>query len=137
MAALAGRGARVRAGWNVRVSRRRALGLGVAVGVAVGAAGVVAGRLAVGAGAEGVLAGQWTPLGELVWSAASTGWLGVANQHRPRLDQSFAARPLSIGGQQFERGIGTYPVSEITYALNGAFSRFSTHVGVEIGRAHV
>src|SRR5438128_1362095 len=89
----------------MRLTRRRALaglGLGIASGAVAGAAGA---RLALGAGQDGPLAGQWTPLGELPWQWASSGWLGVANQHRPRLDLSFAARPLSIGGTGFERGI--------------------------------
>jgi hypothetical protein len=115
----------------VRLSRRLALGtlgLGVASGALAGAASV---RLALGAGTGGPLAGQWTPLGELAWQWASTGWLGVANQHRPRLDQSFVGRPLAIGGIGFGRGIGTYPLSELAYRLDGQFSRFTARVGVD------
>src|SRR5581483_9201724 len=75
--------------WPLRLA-----GLGVLVALAA-AAGLLADRGAVVSGADGPMAAEWVPLGELEWDEATTGWLGVANQHLPRKDLSFDAKPLS------------------------------------------
>lgn len=111
--------------WPLRLA-----GLGVLVALAA-AAGLLADRGAVVSGADGPMAAEWVPLGELEWDEATTGWLGVANQHLPRKDLSFDAKPLSIGGIGFAHGIGTYPLSEITYPLDGRYARFTAQVGVD------
>src|SRR5207302_11316166 len=112
-------------GWPLRLA-----GLGVLVALAA-AAGLLGDRAAVVAGADGPMAGEWVPLGDLEWDEATTGWLGVANQHLPRKDLSFDAKPISIGAESFARGIGTYPLSEITYRLDGGYARFTARVGVD------
>ena len=47
-----------------------------------------------------------------------------------QFDRAHHGRKLAIGDQEFERGIGVVPPSEITYQLDGAASRFQATVGV-------
>ncbi|MDQ2920981.1 MAG: NPCBM/NEW2 domain-containing protein [Acidobacteriota bacterium] len=49
------------------------------------------------------------------------------------LNRALSGRPLSIGGQRFEAGIGTRANSEIEYDLKGLFDTFSALVGVDDG----
>ncbi|MBI3979978.1 MAG: NPCBM/NEW2 domain-containing protein [Chloroflexi bacterium] len=80
---------------------------------------------------EGSVVGEWVWLSELSWHEASTGWLGVANQQRPALDRAFAGGPLSLAGETFDRGLGTVPVSEIVYHLDGLYDQFTARIGVD------
>lgn len=70
-------------------------------------------------------------LSDLEWSAATTGWLAVADRGIPALDANFAGRPMRLSGTVVPKGIGTYPTSEITYRLDGSYSAFSALVGID------
>jgi hypothetical protein len=72
----------------------------------------------------------WTDVVSMPWREASTGWQVLADQDTPIKDYSFAYGAMEIAGQRFSRGIGTYPFSEIMYALDGRALRFSAMVGV-------
>ena len=48
-----------------------------------------------------------------------------------RQDKSVDQRPLSIGGQKFERGLGTHANSTIRIALGGTAEQFTSRVGVD------
>ncbi|MBI2941281.1 MAG: NPCBM/NEW2 domain-containing protein [Chloroflexi bacterium] len=117
---------------RAHLAARRAV-LGAAIPVLAVAVALVwrLTALAVVAGAGGPMVGRWVPLSELEWQEGSTGWVGVANQSHPALDRSFAGGPLRIGGHTFASGVGTYPVSEITYRLDGQYSHFSAWIGVD------
>ncbi|MFH1486524.1 MAG: NPCBM/NEW2 domain-containing protein [Chloroflexota bacterium] len=74
--------------------------------------------------------GAWHSLGDMSWELASTGWLAVANDGLPTQNFSLQGNPISIGGIVYERGLGTYPPSEIAYSLNGEYSSFEAEVGI-------
>jgi len=48
-----------------------------------------------------------------------------------RVDQSQSGRPLRLGGVTYRRGLGVHSRCVLTYALDGAFARFSAIVGID------
>src|SRR5512142_370248 len=58
-------------------------------------------------------------LSDLRWMAATTGWVALADNNLPRLDASFLNSPISVSGQSYDKGLGTFPLSEISYSLDG------------------
>jgi hypothetical protein len=70
-------------------------------------------------------------LSDLHWDSASTGWVALADENLPRLDNSFLNTPLAIGGKGFDKGIGTFPLSEIVYSLDGKYTLFEADLGVD------
>lgn len=44
-------------------------------------------------------------------------------------DRSFAGRPIRLGEQEFDKGLGVQAPSELTYALDGRFTTFEATVG--------
>ena len=46
-------------------------------------------------------------------------------------NQSVWEKPLTIGGQQFLRGLGTHAPSEIVYSLEGKYRRFTAWAGAD------
>jgi hypothetical protein len=46
-------------------------------------------------------------------------------------DTSVQGNPLRVGGEEFERGLGTHAESRIAYRLFGMFSRFEALVGLD------
>ena len=46
-------------------------------------------------------------------------------------DQSVNGTPLEIGEQNYEKGLGTHAVSEITYWLDGQFTEFRSDIGID------
>jgi alpha-galactosidase len=64
-------------------------------------------------------------LGELDLSKMSCGW------GQPQVDKSITGRPLSIGGQTFDQGVGTHAESTIYVDLDGKAERFKACVGVD------
>jgi alpha-galactosidase len=64
-------------------------------------------------------------LDELDVSTMSAGW------GKPQKNQSITERPLSIGGQAFEQGVGTHANSECWIVLDGKVQSFSASVGVD------
>ncbi|MCC7494674.1 MAG: NPCBM/NEW2 domain-containing protein [Fimbriimonadaceae bacterium] len=47
-------------------------------------------------------------------------------------DQSFTGRPITLGSQRFERGLGVHPQAEIVYDLERGFQSFEAWVGVDL-----
>ena len=68
---------------------------------------------------------QTNYLANLDISEISQGW------GTPHANQSVGGNPLSIGGHQFERGLGTHAISEFTLDLGGQGLSFSAQVGVD------
>ncbi len=70
--------------------------------------------------------------------AAETVWLDSLDLHTmrqgwgtPQVNRSIREQPLSIGGQKFERGVGTHANSTYRLSLNGGTDRFTVRVGVD------
>jgi alpha-galactosidase len=68
---------------------------------------------------------QETWLDQLDLSAMDAGW-GI-----PHAKQSIEGNPLAVGGQKFDRGVGTHAISHMLLNLNGKASRFTAYVGVD------
>lgn len=64
-------------------------------------------------------------LSSLDISKASQGW------GTPRADRSVENHPLAIGGQKFERGLGTHSVELLLIDLKGGSAQFHAVVGVD------
>jgi alpha-galactosidase len=69
---------------------------------------------------------------------AETFWLdqldiGLTQQEwgQPRRNKSVDGKPLTIAGQQFERGLGTHASSTLELDLGRRFERFAASVGVD------
>lgn len=75
--------------------------------------------------------GRWVDLTTLEWEVASSGWRPLADDNAPRRGQAFTGGPLTVGGRIFSSGIGTYPFSEVVYALSGAYSALQGRVGLD------
>jgi hypothetical protein len=59
-------------------------------------------------------------------------WLGEQYAwDRPRVDRSVLDRPLSAGGQTFEKGIGVLSGTSLTYDLDGSWSTFTARVALD------
>ena len=78
-----------------------------------------------------IVVGQTVYLSDLPWASASTGWLAIANDGLPAKDFSFPGRPITLRGVTYRKGIGTYPVSEIVYRLDGDYTVFESDVGLD------
>lgn len=52
---------------------------------------------------------------------------------RPQIDQSITSKPLTIGGQVFEHGVGSHADSVFSIQLDGQAGRFTATVGVDDG----
>ena len=50
---------------------------------------------------------------------------------QPQADKAVTGKPLSIGGQKFERGVGTHADSIVRLQLKGGSEMFSAFVGVD------
>jgi len=74
---------------------------------------------------------EWVYLSDLPWEEATTGWLGVANEHLPTIDHAFHSGDLTLGDTAYQQGIGAYPLSEITYALDGEYDLFVSEIGLD------
>jgi alpha-galactosidase len=64
-------------------------------------------------------------LSDLNWVSATAGW------GTPAEDKSIEGNPIKLGGITYSKGIGTHAVSEIVYALDGAYEQFACYVGVD------
>jgi alpha-galactosidase len=72
--------------------------------------------------------------------SADTVWLSSLDLTRmttgwsvPKADLGVAGSPLSIGGKQFPRGVGTHAESKLRVDLGGKATRFFAQVGVDDG----
>lgn len=74
---------------------------------------------------SGLSAAETVRLEDLDLGGMSSGW------GKPQRNQSVTERPLSIGGQKFERGVGTHANSESWITLDGKTKSFTAQVGVD------
>jgi hypothetical protein len=54
--------------------------------------------------------------------------------HRPwpvRRDQSVSARPLSLGGRTFDKGLGVHSLTELTFEIGGEYESFVATIGID------
>ena len=65
------------------------------------------------------------PLSELDLSKMSSGW------GEPLVDQSIEGKPMRMGGEEYERGVGTHAGSVLFVKLDGKTERFTALVGVD------
>ncbi|MFW6132571.1 MAG: NPCBM/NEW2 domain-containing protein [Planctomycetota bacterium] len=56
---------------------------------------------------------------------------GVFTTFEHRLDASVGGGPLRLGGRAYQRGLGVHSFCELTWALDGRFSRFVGVVGID------
>ncbi|MCX6905311.1 MAG: NPCBM/NEW2 domain-containing protein, partial [Verrucomicrobia bacterium] len=70
-------------------------------------------------------AAETVPLTALDLSKMTQGW------GQPQIDRSIREKPLSIGGQKFEHGVGTHANSVLWIDLAGGSDRFLASVGVD------
>ncbi|MHB0871264.1 MAG: NPCBM/NEW2 domain-containing protein, partial [Chloroflexota bacterium] len=100
--------------------------------LAVGVAGFALSRQ--GMEMETIAEAQSEPtvyLSDMPWEWATTGWVALADDNLPKLDSSFLNSPITIGGKGYDKGIGTFPLSEIVYSLEGKYRAFQAEVGVD------
>ncbi|GMQ60630.1 hypothetical protein AN1V17_50310 [Vallitalea sediminicola] len=64
-------------------------------------------------------------LSDLDWTSAQSGWGTV------KKDTSVDGNPLTINGNTYAKGIGAHANSEIIYNLDGAYTIFYSHIGVD------
>ena len=70
-------------------------------------------------------AAETVPLTSLDLGKMQQGW------GKPQIDRSIREKPLSIGGQKFEHGVGTHANSTLWIDLAGGSDRFLASVGVD------
>ena len=70
-------------------------------------------------------------LSSLTWASATNGWgpveIDTSNGEKPAED----GNPITVGGQVYERGLGTHAPGEIIYYLGGRCSALITDVGID------
>ena len=64
-------------------------------------------------------------LSALAWTSATAGYGTVQK------NTSISGNPITLNGATYASGIGTHAASTITYALNGAYTMFSSAVGID------
>ncbi len=82
---------------------------------------------------ESVAQDHWIYLTDLPYERVSTEYLMVGKEDIPSVDTSvYTGDPITLGGQAFSKGVGTYAPSEIVYRVNGAYVQLDALVGVEV-----
>lgn len=66
-------------------------------------------------------------LSDLEPGRATIGWGTI------EMDRAVTGRPLSVGGKQYRKGIGTHANSDIEYSLYGMFDTLTARVGIDEG----
>ena len=69
--------------------------------------------------------GNTTYVSDLNWTSATTGYGSVQK------DKSINGNTITLNGTTYSKGLGVHAISEIHYALNGAYSTFTSDVGVD------
>ncbi|WP_018754819.1 NPCBM/NEW2 domain-containing protein [Paenibacillus terrigena] len=64
-------------------------------------------------------------LSDLTWESATAGWGTVQK------DKSVDGNTLTLNGTTYAKGLGTHAVSNITYNLNGQYTKFQSDIGVD------
>jgi hypothetical protein len=75
--------------------------------------------------------GEWIDLTTLEWETATSGWGALADFNAPRRGLAFPNTPLTVLGEVFSSGIGTYPFSEVVYALGGGYAALRGAVALD------
>ncbi len=86
---------------------------------------ILVGALAAILAGAGIVAAETVRLEDLDLGGMSSGW------GKPQKNQAVTERPLSLGGQPFERGVGTHANSECWITLDGQAKSFTAKVGVD------
>ncbi len=68
---------------------------------------------------------ETTYLSDLTWVSVDYSYA------EPKLDVSIDGNTLTIGGQEYEKGIGAHAHSEIVYKLAGAYNTFQSYIGID------
>jgi hypothetical protein len=66
-----------------------------------------------------------TYLSDLAWISASTGRGDV------RRDTNHNGSPIKLRGKTYAKGLGVYPRSEVTFALDGGYTSFRAELGID------
>jgi hypothetical protein len=75
--------------------------------------------------------GSVTFLSDLSWTSATSGW-GPVELDRSNGEQAAGdGHPLTIRGATYAKGLGVHAASDLSYALNGAYTTFLADVGVD------
>ena len=64
-------------------------------------------------------------LSDLTWTSATAGYGSVTR------DATVAAKPITLAGTTYAKGIGTHANSTVVYALGGQYTTFAADVGVD------
>jgi glucose/arabinose dehydrogenase len=72
-------------------------------------------------------------LSDLNWTSATNGWGPVERDLANGDNGAGDGSPLQLNGVTYTKGLGVHASSDITYALNGAYTRFTADVGVDDG----
>lgn len=75
--------------------------------------------------------GTTTYLSDLTWTSATAGWGPVEKDMSIGGSLAGDGRTITLNGVTYSKGLGTHAVSDITYNLGGAYSRFLADVGVD------
>lgn len=79
------------------------------------------------------LAAQTAESAESVWLSSLDLTHIVQGWGKPQVDKAVSGKPLSIGGQPFQHGLGTHADSLVRLDLKGTTETFSARVGVDDG----
>jgi uncharacterized repeat protein (TIGR01451 family) len=70
-------------------------------------------------------------LSDLPWVSATNGW-GPVERDKSNGEQGAGdGQTLSIRGQTYQKGLGVHAVSQVIFALGGAYTTFLAHVGID------
>lgn len=53
----------------------------------------------------------------------------------PKKNRNVAGGPLVLGGRRFDKGLGVHAFTALSYALDGAYERFTATIGIDDGAA--
>lgn len=70
-------------------------------------------------------------LSDLEWEDADNGWGPVEKDQSNGEEEEGDGDTISINGKEYKKGLGVHAPSEIVYDLDGAYSRFTSDVGVD------
>ncbi len=68
---------------------------------------------------------EWAYLSDLEPVSESTGWGEIGK------DLSCEGNPISVGGVEYEKGLGFHADSSIVYKLDGKYTRFQAYAGID------
>lgn len=69
-------------------------------------------------------------LSDIDWQDCHNGWIAIANSDQAVRDATFARNALTISGQSYEKGLGTYPLSQVVYRIDAQYDVFEAYAGL-------